>query len=46
VKRVCLIATASGKTRRTLAGELTRFPLPRLRSTREVDELLRAERAA
>ena len=33
-------------TRRTLAAELTRFPVVRLRSTREVDELLsRAERA-
>jgi adenylate kinase family enzyme len=35
------------KTRRTLAAELTRFPVVRLRSTREVDVLLRrAERAA
>jgi hypothetical protein len=35
------------ETRRTLTAELTRFPLVRLRSTREVDELLgRAERAA
>jgi adenylate kinase family enzyme len=34
------------KTRRTLAAELTRFPVVRLRSTRDVDELLRrAERA-
>jgi hypothetical protein len=35
------------KTRRTLAAELTRFPVARLRSTYDVDELLRrAERAA
>jgi hypothetical protein len=35
------------ETRRTLAAELPRFPVVRLRSTREVDELLRrAERAA
>jgi adenylate kinase family enzyme len=35
------------RTRRTLAAELARFPVGRLRSTREVDELLRrAERAA
>jgi adenylate kinase family enzyme len=34
------------KTRRTLDAELARFPVARLRSTREVDELLRrAERA-
>jgi adenylate kinase family enzyme len=34
------------KTRRTLEGELARFPVVRLRSAREVDELLRrAERA-
>jgi hypothetical protein len=34
------------KTRRTLNAELTCFPVARLRSTREVDELLRrAERA-
>jgi adenylate kinase family enzyme len=35
------------KTRQTLAAELARFPVVRLRSTHEVDELLRrAERAA
>jgi adenylate kinase family enzyme len=35
------------RTRRTLAAELARFPVVRLRSTREVDELLRrADRAA
>jgi adenylate kinase family enzyme len=34
------------RTRQTLEAELTRFPVARLRSTREVDELLgRAERA-
>jgi adenylate kinase family enzyme len=33
------------RTRRTLAAELTRFPVARLRSTRDVEELLRrAER--
>jgi adenylate kinase family enzyme len=34
------------KTRRTLAAELTRFPVVRLRSTREVDELLRRAKRA
>jgi hypothetical protein len=41
VKRVCVIATASGNEKTT-----ARFPIARLRSTRDVDEpISRAERA-